>query len=179
MWFFITLLTIAFFIFGLSLFERSAELRPLDTYRLPIYFLFYFTVSFEIIRQVVTSSSVDRKVILGLISGYVSLGLIGFFIFLSIEMAHPNSIYGLTGLGDDQRAIFDQIMYFSYITLLTIGYGDLLPVTALAQKASILIGIMGQLYLTIITATIVGKFIGQWSNKRDSKNPKDKISDNG
>ncbi len=80
-------------------------------------------------------------------------------------MVHPNSIYGLSGLGDDPRAIFDQLMYFSYITLLTIGYGDLYPVTVLAQKAGILLGIAGQLYLSIITATIVGKYLNRLSSR--------------
>ena len=52
-------------------------------------------------------------------------------------------------------------MYYSYITLLTIGYGDILPVSALAHKAAILIGLMGQIYLVVITAIVVGKYINQ------------------
>ncbi len=52
-------------------------------------------------------------------------------------------------------------MYYSYITLLTIGYGDILPVTTLAQKAAMLIGLSGQIYLVVITAIVVGKYISQ------------------
>ena len=44
---------------------------------------------------------------------------------------------------------------------MTIGYGDIIPDTSLAQKASILIGMVGQFYLMIITAIVVGKYINQ------------------
>ena len=44
---------------------------------------------------------------------------------------------------------------------MTIGYGEITPVTLLAQKATILIGLLGQFYLVIITAIIVGKFLTQ------------------
>ncbi len=57
-------------------------------------------------------------------------------------------------------------MYFSYITLTTIGYGDILPITILARKASILIGLVGQMYLVVITAIVVGKYIKQSSNMK-------------
>ena len=54
-------------------------------------------------------------------------------------------------------------MYFAYITLMTIGYGDILPITDLAQKASMFIGLIGQFYLVILTAIVVGKYINQSS----------------
>ncbi len=57
-------------------------------------------------------------------------------------------------------------MYFSYITLTTIGYGDILTITILARKASILIGLVGQMYLVVITAIVVGKYIKQSSNMK-------------
>jgi hypothetical protein len=53
----------------------------------------------------------------------------------------------------------DSLLYFSFITLMTIGYGEILPATATAQKASILLGLMGQFYLVIITAVVVGKYM--------------------
>jgi hypothetical protein len=43
---------------------------------------------------------------------------------------------------------------------MTIGYGDIVPVKPLAQKAAVLIGLLGQFYLVILTAVVVGKYIG-------------------
>lgn len=127
------------------------------------YFLFYGIVATQLIKQVWQAKIVNKSVIFGLISGYISLGLIGFFICLAIELANPGSFKGLTMVACNTDALTEQLMYFSYITLLTIGYGDITPVTVLAQKAAILIGLMGQIYLVVITAIVVGKYINQLS----------------
>ncbi|WP_101449582.1 ion channel [Aquimarina sp. MAR_2010_214] len=58
-------------------------------------------------------------------------------------------------------------MYYSYITLMTIGYGEIIPVTSLSQKAAILVGMMGQFYLVILTAIVVGKYINQLHHKKN------------
>jgi len=156
MWFLVILLLISTFIFGSNLFENRNE-RLFDFIKMASYFLFYIIVAFEIIKQVWKAKVVNRNVIFGLISGYITLGLIGFFICISIEMAHPNSFSGLLS----KITITENLMYFSYITLLTIGYGDILPVTSLAQKSVILIGLAGQIYLVVITAIVVGKYVSQ------------------
>jgi len=160
MWFFIILLAAAVVIFGSSLVENRNE-KLFDFIRMCIYFLFYVIVTFEIIKQVWQTKLVNKNVIFGMISGYISLGLIGFFICLSIEMGNPHSFEGLLITGASPNGLTERIMYYSYTTLLTIGYGDIHPITPLAQKAAVLIGLAGQFYLVIITAIVVGKYINQ------------------
>ena len=136
-----------------------------DYLKLGTYFLFYGLVTIEIIKQVSKAKIVGKNVILGLISGYISLGLLAFFLCVSIEIMHPNSFSGIginPGVNED---VMEQIMYYSYITLMTIGYGDILPLTPIAQKTAIFIGLIGQFYLVILTAIVVGKYINQESNK--------------
>ena len=147
--------------FSISIIQWFTDLKYLGLLRLVVYFLFYIIVITELIAQVWKSKVVNKNVISGLISGYISLGLIGFFIFLSIEMLSPNSFSGL-----QPSFLTDGIMYYSYITLLTIGYGDVLPVTPIAQKASIFVGLMGQMYLVVITAIVVGKYINQLAQEK-------------
>ncbi|MCZ6595592.1 MAG: ion channel [Bacteroidetes bacterium] len=129
-----------------------------DLLKMGILFPFFIIVTFEIIRQVWQAKIVSKEVILGLISGYISLGLIGSLLCISIEMVSPGSFSGIT---DTTTGVADtpNIMYFSYITLMTIGYGDILPLTLPAKKAAILIGLIGQFYLVIITAVVVAKYI--------------------
>ncbi|WP_188373885.1 two pore domain potassium channel family protein [Winogradskyella haliclonae] len=130
-------------------------------WRMIVYFLFYVLVTLELIKQVWRAKVVDKKVIYGLVSGYISLGLIAFFICLSIETLHPNSYSGFI----ESSTITENLTYYSYITLMTIGYGDILPITSLSQKAAILIGLIGQVYLVVITAIVVGKYINQKNNQ--------------
>ena len=122
--------------------------------------MFYSIVTFEIIRQVWNAQIVSKNVILGLVSGYISLGLLAFFLCLTIEIIYPGSFYGITNFeGVTNKS--EPLMYYAYITLMTIGYGDILPQTVIAQKASIFIGLIGQFYLVVLTAIVVGKYINQ------------------
>jgi len=164
MWFFITLLAIEGVLLG-SIFIGISDQNIINKIRFIIFFLFYITVAAEIISTIWQAKIIDKSVIFGLISGYISLGFIGFFIYLSVNLWYPNSFNGILVSEISGQAITEELMYFSYITLLTIGYGDITPITPMAQKATIFIGLMGQFYMVIITAIIVGKFISQ-SNKR-------------
>ncbi len=132
-----------------------------NTLKLFTLFIFQSYVAYRLILEVWKANVVSKKVIYGVISGYISLGLVGFFVCLTIEIYHPNSFQGLYGDFGPNNEMNDRLMYFSYVTLMTIGYGDITPFTALAQKASILIGLAGQFYLMIITAIVVGKYINQ------------------
>lgn len=157
-WFFIALFTGLLFVLGLSMIQQKAT----DSYtytRLGFYFLFYTTVTIAIIKQVWNAKDVNKNVIIGLMSGYISLGLIAFFIFLSVEISNPGSFGGilLDVVTLDEK--IDSLLYYAYITLLTIGYGEIIPLTPVAQKASILTGLMGQFYIVIITAVVVEKYI--------------------
>ncbi len=162
MWFLVALLVIGTFLLGSDLIKTTNE-ATVGLIKMLTYFLFYIVVTKEIIKQVWQAKKVSKNVIFGLVSGYISLGLIGFFVCLSIEMAYPNSFSGLI----EGISITENLMYYSYITLLTIGYGDILPISALAHKAAILIGLMGQMYLVVITAIVVGKYINQLSIKNE------------
>lgn len=159
MWFFIVLFTVAIGVFGFSMLSRSGEANEQIILRLSIYFVFYTIVTWNIIIQVWNAKLVNKNVIMGLMSGYIALGFLAFFLFMSIELLSPDSFTGplLESNNFDFRA--DNIMYYAYITLLTIGYGEIIPVTPVAQKAAILVGLMGQFYMVIITAVVVEKYI--------------------
>nr|WP_256259827.1 potassium channel family protein [Winogradskyella luteola] len=82
---------------------------------------------------------------------------------MTIVIIYPNSFHRLI---DESGNMAEALMYYSYITLMTIGYGDIYPISPVAQKASIFIGLIGQFYLVIITAIVVGKYISQSSENK-------------
>ena len=160
---FIILFVISVLIFGYSvLLTKTININLLN---FSLYFLFYSVIAYEIIRQIWFTKNINKDLIIGVISGYISLGLIGFFIFMSVEISMPGSFD--SNLFSDTYTIAeksDSLLYYSYITLMTIVYGEIVPVTTVAQKAAILLGLLGQFYLVIVTAVVVGKYINQKDN---------------
>ena len=91
--------------------------------------------------------------ILALCSGYLILGVIAapFFFMLDMQLEGAFSI--------ENNTDFYDLLYFSYITLTAVGYGDIVPVHKVAKSMSLLLGIIGQLYLAILVGIIVGKYL--------------------
>lgn len=155
------LLALVFIIF---LYRRLASNDDsLDYIKFTSYFIFYILVTLEIIKQVWRAKQVNKSVIFGLMSGYISLGFLAFFAFMTIEYAAPHSFNGLS-LESTMAHKADDLLYYSYVTLMTIGYGDITPLTGVAQKASIFFAMIGQFYLVIITAVVIEKYIRHTKN---------------
>ena len=53
------------------------------------------------------------------------------------------------------------LLYFSYVTLLTIGYGDILPVSPAARTLVVLEGLVGMAFTTVLLAVLVAKAMGR------------------
>jgi len=154
---FIVLFTVSAFLFGSTMIKvRSSDI---DLLKFALYFIFYVVITLEIIGQIWNAKKVNKNVIIGVISGYICLGMVGFFIFLAVEMANPGSYEGILMVKESIEQKTDSLLYYSFITLMTIGYGEIIPVTPTAQKSAILLGLIGQFYLVIITAVVVGKYI--------------------
>ncbi|UJH68379.1 ion channel [Allomuricauda sp. SCSIO 65647] len=157
-WFFILLFIASAIIFGSAMINRQ-ESQENILMRLSIYFVFHIAVTWNIIQQVWRAKYVNKNVIMGLMSGYISLGFLAFFLFMSIELTHPGAFQGILLENKDMGVFSEAILYYSYITLLTIGYGEIVPVVPIAQKAAMLVGLVGQFYLVIVTAVVVEKYI--------------------
>jgi hypothetical protein len=165
MWFYTLLFLVSLVFFGLDVVNENSTGANL-TRRFFIYFLFYTTVTYSIVQQVWKAKKVSQNVIIGLISGYISIGFIAFFLFSSLEIYTTNSFIGsLFAEGFNLAEKLDALLYFSYVTILTIGYGDIVPATPLAQKAVVMVGLAGQFYTLIVTAVVVEKYIRH--NRKD------------
>ena len=68
----------------------------------------------------------------------------------------------------------DNLSYFSFVTLTTLGYGDIVPISGPAKTASTLEAIVGQLYIALLVARLVGLHAAQsMANKNNRKRPRD------
>lgn len=94
----------------------------------------------------------------GIICVYLMIGFAFSILFTLSELKYPGSFYGL----EEKPALYphghyhSEMVYFSFITLLAIGYGDITPGGDLGQMFVVLEGIIGQFYLAIIVARLVG-----------------------
>ena len=157
-WLYTILFLILLFIYGFDMVQQN-EMEVNISVRFIVYFLFYITVGISIIKQVWQAKKVNKNVIIGLMSGYISLGFIAFFMFTYIELYQPNSFQGFLLESQNFVEKLNSLFYYAYITMLTIGYGDITPITPIAQKATVFVGLMGQFYTVIITAVVVEKYI--------------------
>ena len=127
--------------------------------RTALFLLLYIIFLVEILYQIIGEKKVNSRVILGMFSGYITLGFIGMFLLQFIVLQDPEALAYNAEVPVNGSTGASQLMYFSYITLLSIGYGDIVPVAPLAQKTAILLGLTGQFYLTVVIALIVGKYL--------------------
>lgn len=156
-------LNISLLIGGLSfLFLRIEFLTKSET----IYFLYIVTwlglfgfITLNLVRNLIKEERVNTELILGAIAGYLMIGLLSAFIYAYINFFIPGSI---TGIITEWLQSFPQLIYFSYVNMTTVWYGDMIPISAHAQSWSVISTIAWQMYLTILIWVIVWKYIRKW-----------------
>jgi hypothetical protein len=136
------------------------EIIKMITFIVVVCFIIYITLN--MIIYIAKSRKVTSVIILNAINSYLLMGIIGSFLFALTELVHhyilgytTRAIQFATGGGKE----FHDFIYFSFVTMTTLGYGDILPVSSLAKSVTLLVSISGQLYLTILIATLVGKLL--------------------
>jgi hypothetical protein len=87
----------------------------------------------------------------GGISAYVLLGILWAYAYSLVELLRPGAFSGALNPEDGPRAF----LYFSFVTLTTVGYGDVLPVHPAARSLAMIEAVTGPLYLAILLARLV------------------------
>lgn len=134
--------------------EFFVEVGSLRIASLSLSCVFFIYVVSALIRQLARAKVVTKAVILQAINGFLLLGLAFSLLFGIISVIDSHAFgYSAGGEMHSQDAV-----YFSFVTLTTIGYGEILPLQPYSKSMAILTGVSGQLYLAVIVALLVGKF---------------------
>jgi len=138
----------------------STEIYSVATIRYASTALFLYWVCFLLLRNIVLRiHSVTLELVLGAVNVYLMLGVGFSFTYGLIEHLQPGSFTGLEELAATTDPV-SYFLYFSFITLSTLGYGDISPLTPYGMTVSYLEAIFGQLYLAILVARLVAMYIG-------------------
>lgn len=133
------------------------------TLMLGFYVAFIGYVSGTVVYLVVRGDEVTLDTIIGSTCGYLLLGLLFALVCALVEWLAPGSylIPETSALRSADRYEFRSLIYFSFVTLTTLGYGDIHPLSSPARALAVAEAVIGQLYLTILIARLIGMHISQ------------------
>ncbi len=136
--------------------------------------VFYLLLSAMILTHVVRSPRVSMDNVMGAACVYLVMGFIWAKLFILVEWFQPGSFTLAPliseGSGGAQLSTQEagQLTYLSFITLTTVGYGDLTPIKPAARMLAMLEGLAGQLYVAIMIARLVALQVSQNIRSRSS-----------
>lgn len=152
------LAAVAFAASLLRLLAPGDELPLLETAYALSNLAFLCLVTITVLGDVLRGRRVTLDKIFGAVCVYLLLGLTFAFVYLLLHCTHHTTPVEPAPL--EYHALADYV-YFSYTTLTTLGYGDMVPASAPARLFASLEAVTGQLYLTILVARLVGLHISQ------------------
>jgi voltage-gated potassium channel Kch len=117
-----------------------------------------------VVNQIFTGEVITVYKIGGSVAVYIFLGLLWASIYLTIYIINPGSFQHSGEVIEKDEAL-KQLSYFSFVTLTTIGYGDIIAMDPVARVFVILEGLLGQLFPAIFIAKLVSLQIGRGKSK--------------
>lgn len=150
----------------------SSMPRALQFSLLLLHGLFFFIILLEVFIQLYRAQThhlhLDaRQTLCAGLSGLLLIGYSGFFLFLLLENFLPGSFRG----PDPGGVSLQDLFYFSYISLMTIGYGDITPVSWAARNATVLVSLSANIYSLVVIASIVGRTFASRPGQKADKEP--------
>jgi hypothetical protein len=121
-----------------------------------VYMLYYTFILAETLRQITRKGEITMSLVLGALSGYLLLIVVALFTFLLLEFLQPGSFNGLHGTTIPE--LYRQLGYFTMVTIATVGYGDITPVSDSARLLAAFFSISGQFYMVTLVGIIISKF---------------------
>ncbi len=115
----------------------------------------------HILKFILKQGIITAELIYAAIAVYFIIGLAWTSIYQVIETINPASFSLIHAPSTTREDLFFQMWYFSMVTLTTLGYGDITPINMTARSFVILEAIMGQFYLAILIASLIGQRITQ------------------
>ncbi|MEE9130444.1 MAG: potassium channel family protein [Phycisphaerales bacterium] len=125
---------------------------------------FYASITWILLRRLFTGEKITRDTLCQAFSVYLLLGVAWALAYALLELVSPGSFTFSGGALDDSR--FDRFIGFSFVTLTTLGYGNISPETPRADAIATLQAVVGQAYLAVVIARLVAIQIAEHRDTR-------------
>jgi hypothetical protein len=110
-----------------------------------------------LLRAVQREKDVSSDALFAALSGYILLGMLFGHMYSMVDNLQQPAFNGMNAAGGNEGNRHMILTYYSFITLTTVGYGDVTPACAAARSLAITEAITGQFYLAVLVAELIGK----------------------
>jgi len=131
--------------------------------------VFFFGAAGLVVKTLFNRLSISFDSLMGAACGYLLVGLGWAVCYALIERFHPQSFKlseSVNELGDRSQTLPHVLTYYSFVTLTTVGYGDVTPISPAARTVSWMEAITGQFYLGVIVAGLVSMIVADNSRRK-------------
>jgi len=143
-----------------TLFEGNmSESAVLSYFEVATALAFFVYILAILVENVFGSRRISTDIIVGSICIYFLMCILWAFLYMLVALTFPNSFNIDSSLMSFQN--LNDFIYYSIVTITTLGYGDILPLSRPARTLAALEAIVGQIYLTVLIARIVGIHLSQ------------------
>ena len=128
------------------------DLKTLGVIDMASALVFHAYLAGAVLTHAARGDHVTMDTIFGAVCAYLLIGLSWCYLYALVEMFNPGSFQGL----DNLNVI--NMLYFSYTTLTTLGYGDITPVAGLAKSLAALEAVTGLMFVSVLVARLVAMY---------------------
>jgi voltage-gated potassium channel len=108
------------------------------------------------LRQIVLSTEINANRLYGAVCAYLMLGVLWALMYSTLGGADPGAFSGALSTNPEEWNV--EWLYYSFVTLTTLGYGDILPVSATARALAYSEAVVGVFYMAMLVAALVGSY---------------------
>ena len=127
-------------------------------------FGFFLVAIIYTMREVLLGKAVSANRLVGAVCIYLLLGVLWALAYSFVELASPGSYSGIPG--SPEIGWESNWLYFSFVTMTTLGYGDILPLTPTSRTLAYIQAVTGQFYIAVLVAGLVGAYIAKRQGER-------------
>jgi voltage-gated potassium channel len=138
----------------------------IEILKLFLFVAFFSYITLSLVRFIAKSNVVNLNVLITSINIYLLIGIIGASLCLAFYQIYPEA-YNIPPYMSPPK--FEHFLYYSFITMSTVGYGDFTPRIPETQTLAYFLSITGQLYVAIIIAFLIGKYLMEGDSQKNKQ----------